>query len=50
MGRKTCNCQRGIRNIIKNVALTKDLLTFLIEDIPKTRGCSCEKALSEAEF
>jgi len=34
----------------KNVEKTKELLTVLIDKIPKTKSCDCEKALSEAEF
>ena len=34
----------------KNVELTKKLLTVLIDKIPATKSCSCEKALEEAEF
>jgi 5'-methylthioadenosine phosphorylase len=34
----------------KNVGNTKKILTTLIDKIPKTKSCGCEKALSEAEF
>ena len=34
----------------KNVEKTKRVLTELIDKIPKTRSCSCAKALEEAEF
>jgi 5'-methylthioadenosine phosphorylase len=34
----------------KNVQNTKKILTTLIDNIPKTKSCNCEKALSEAEF
>ena len=34
----------------KNVEKTKKILTELIDKIPKTRSCSCAKALEEAEF
>src|SRR3990170_1343658 len=39
-----------LETLSKNVVLTKNLLTSIIDKIPKTRGCYCEKALSEAEF
>ena len=39
-----------LETLSKNTASTKNLLTFLIGEIPKSRNCSCEKALSEAEF
>ena len=34
----------------KNSDTTKKMLTVLINDIPKTRRCNCEKALLDAEF
>ena len=34
----------------KNADTTKKLLTALINDIPKTRTCDCEKALLDAAF
>ena len=36
--------------ISKNVELTKKLLTELIDKIPISKSCACEKALEEAEF
>ncbi len=47
---KPVTAKEVLETLSKNVAATKKLLTFLIEDIPKTRQCSCEKALAEAEF
>lgn len=47
---KPVTAKEVLETLSKNVALTKKLLTLLIDKIPKVRGCSCEKALSEAEF
>jgi 5'-methylthioadenosine phosphorylase len=47
---KPVTAKEVLETLSKNVESTKNLLTYLIEDIPKTRGCTCEKALSEAEF
>ncbi len=47
---KPVTAKEVLETLSKNVAATKNLLTFLIEDIPQTKSCSCEKALSEAEF
>ena len=47
---KPVTAKEVLETLSKNVAATKELLTILIENIPKTRGCSCEKALAEAEF
>ena len=47
---KPVTAKKVLETLSKNVTTTKKLLTFLIGEIPKTRGCSCEKALSEAEF
>ncbi len=47
---KLVTAKEVLETLSKNVTTTKKLLTFLIDEIPKTRGCSCEKALSEAEF
>ena len=33
-----------------NVEATKTILTKLIDKIPETKSCACEKALEEAEF
>jgi 5'-methylthioadenosine phosphorylase len=47
---KPVTAKEVLETLAKNVASTKNLLTLLIEDIPKTRECSCEKSLTEAEF
>jgi 5'-methylthioadenosine phosphorylase len=47
---KPVTAKEVLETLSKNVAMTKKLLTLLIDEIPKTRGCACEKALSEAEF
>src|SRR3990172_8156841 len=47
---KPVTAKEVLETISKNVVLTKNLLTSVIDKIPKTRGCYCEKALSEAEF
>lgn len=39
-----------METLSKNVKKTKEMLTALINEIPKSRGCLCEKALAEAEF
>jgi len=39
-----------METLSKNVKNTKKLLTLLIDSIPKSRECDCEKALSEAKF
>jgi len=39
-----------METLSKNVQNTKKLLRMLIDSIPQSRGCSCEKALSDAEF
>ena len=47
---KPVTAKEVLETLSKNVASTKNLLTFLIDEIPKSRKCSCEKALYEAEF
>ena len=47
---KPVTAKEVLETLSKNVAATKNLLTILIDEIPKSRVCSCEKALSEAEF
>jgi len=47
---KPVTAKEVLETLSKNVELTKKLLTLLIDKIPKVRGCSCEKALTEAEF
>ena len=39
-----------METLSKNVEITKKILTNLIDKIPETKSCSCEKALEEAEF
>lgn len=39
-----------METLSKNVENIKKVLIFLIDLIPKSRECDCEKALSEAEF
>ena len=39
-----------METLSKNVEITKKILTVLIDKIPETKSCSCEKALEEAEF
>ena len=47
---KPVTAKEVIEILSKNVERTKKVLTELIDKIPKTRNCSCEKALAEAEF
>jgi len=47
---KPVTAKEVLETLSKNVTTTKKLLTFLIDGVPKTRGCPCEKALREAEF
>jgi 5'-methylthioadenosine phosphorylase len=47
---KPVTAKEVIKTLSKNVELTKKLLTVLIDKIPATKSCSCEKALEEAEF
>jgi len=47
---KPVTAKEVLETLSKNVERTKKLLTVLIDEIPHDRGCSCEKALSEAEF
>jgi 5'-methylthioadenosine phosphorylase len=47
---KPVTAKEVIETLSKNVDQTKKVLTELIDKIPKTRSCSCEKALTEAEF
>lgn len=39
-----------LRTVSENAAKTGDLLAALTDRIPAARGCSCERALAEAEF
>ena len=47
---KPVTAKEVIETLSKNVEKTKKILIELIAKIPKTRSCSCEKALEEAEF
>ena len=47
---KPVTAKEVLETLSKNVETTKRILTELIEKIPKTRTCSCVKALEEAEF
>ena len=47
---KPVTAKEVLETLSTNVEKTKELLTALINKIPKTKSCNCEKALSEAEF
>ena len=47
---KPVTAKEVLETLSKNVEKTKMVLTELIDKIPKTRSCSCDKALEEAEF
>jgi len=47
---KPVTAKEVLKTLSKNVEITKKILTELIDKIPKTRDCSCAKALEEAEF
>jgi len=47
---KPVTAKEVLETLSKNVENTKKILTDLIDKIPKTRSCSCAKALEEAEF
>ena len=47
---KPVTAKEVIETLSKNVEKTKIILADLIDKIPKTRRCSCEKALADAEF
>ena len=47
---KPVTAKEVMETLSKNVAITKKILTVLIDKIPETKSCSCEKALEEAEF
>jgi len=47
---KPVTAKEVLETLSKNVERTKKVLTDLISQIPKTRSCSCAKALEEAEF
>ncbi len=47
---KPVTAKEVLETLSKNVERTKKVLIDLISQIPKTRSCSCAKALEEAEF
>ena len=47
---KPVTAKEVLETLSNNVEHVKKLLSVLINDIPHTRNCSCEKALAEAEF
>jgi 5'-methylthioadenosine phosphorylase len=47
---KSVTAKEVMEILSKNADTTKKLLTALINDIPKTRTCDCEKALLDAAF
>ena len=47
---KPVTAKKVLETLSKNVEKTKTILTEVIDKIPKTRSCSCAKALEEAEF
>jgi len=47
---KPVTAKQVFETLSKNVEKTKAILTELIDIVPKTRSCSCAKALEEAEF
>ena len=47
---KPVTAKEVLETLSKNVEITKKMLAVLLEKIPKTRKCYCERALSEAEF
>ena len=47
---KPVTAKEVMETLAKNVEITKKLLTLIIDEIPKTKLCACEKALEEAEF
>ncbi len=47
---KSVTAKEVLETLSKNVEKTKKILTVLINEIPQSRSCVCEKALLEAEF
>lgn len=47
---KPVTAKEVIETLKKNTENTKKLLTSIPDEIPESRGCSCAKALEEAEF
>jgi 5'-methylthioadenosine phosphorylase len=47
---KPVTAKEVMKTLAKNVEMAKKILTLVIDQIPETKSCSCEKALEEAEF
>ena len=47
---KPVTAKEVLETLSKNVESIKKMLAVILEKIPKTRKCYCERALSEAEF
>ena len=47
---KPVTAKEVMETLAKNVEMKKKLLTFVIDQIPEVKSCSCEKAMEEAEF
>lgn len=47
---KPVTAKEVLETLSKNVQTTKNILNILFDFIPESRGCSCAKALEEAEF
>jgi len=47
---KPVTAKEVLETLSKNVEGVREMMIDLIENIPKTRGCSCARALEEAEF
>ena len=47
---KPVTAKEVLETLSKNVQTTKNILNILFDFIPEKRGCSCAKALEEAEF
>ncbi len=47
---KPVTAKEVLETLSKNVQTTKNILGILFDYIPEKRGCSCAKALEEAEF
>jgi len=47
---KPVTAKKVMETLSSNVEKTKEMLTVLIKEIPQTRNCLCEEALTEAEF
>ncbi len=47
---KPVTAKEVLETLSKNVETTRKILTLLPDLIPQNRNCSCEKALSEAQF